>query len=117
MASNTLGDGEDAFVFDENVWDDPEPDALIATAYGNHNDEGEVQAGRGEKRGSMKVTKSQKPKTNKDNITMSWIPKGNSIAKNLGWQASDTVYYSTTSLPTVISSKVIGPRIKLSVIC
>ena len=44
MASNTLGDGEDDFVFDENVWDDPEADALIANmneqeilarAYGN----------------------------------------------------------------------------------
>ena len=52
MASNTLGDGEDDFVFDENVWDDPEADALIANineeeilarAYGN--DEDEVQAG------------------------------------------------------------------------
>ena len=50
MASNTLGDGEDAFEFDENVWDDLEPDTLIsnmnedeilARAYGN----GEVQAG------------------------------------------------------------------------
>ena len=64
MASNTLGewsDGEDDFVFDidENVWewDDPEADDLIANinedeilarAYGN--DQGEVQAGRGEKR-------------------------------------------------------------------
>ena len=55
MASNTLGDGEDAFEFDENVWDDLEPDTLIsnmnedeilARAYGN----GEVQVGRGEKR-------------------------------------------------------------------
>ena len=49
MASNTLGewsDGEDDFVFDQNVWewDDPEADALIANmneqeilarAYGN----------------------------------------------------------------------------------
>ena len=92
MASNTLGewsDGEDDFVFDENVWewDDPEADALIANineqeilarAYGNDenvwddpeadalianineqeilartygNDQGEVQVGRGEKRG------------------------------------------------------------------
>ena len=61
MASNTLGewsDGEDDFVFDigENVWewDDPEADALIsnineeeilARAYGNDNDEDEVQVG------------------------------------------------------------------------
>ena len=53
MASNTLGewsDGEDDFVFNENVWEwhDPEADALIANmneqeilarAYGNDNDE------------------------------------------------------------------------------
>ena len=72
---------------DENSWSDPEVDDLIRNiseeellSYGNDGDH-DFHAGRN---GDTKATKSQKARTNKGNITISWKAEGNTIPKNSG---------------------------------